>query len=59
MPHANEINWTLIKSSTSDSAATQKRFNKVINEQKELDQAIFGPSSHMATELLEKFCAIH
>ena len=24
MPHANEINWTLIKLSTSDSATTQK-----------------------------------
>ena len=32
MPHADKINWTLIKSSTSDSAATQKRFNKLIKQ---------------------------
>lgn len=32
LPNANKINWTLIASSTSDSASTQKRFNKLAEE---------------------------
>ena len=34
LPNANSINWTLVKSSTSDSASTQKRMNKLIEENK-------------------------
>ena len=32
LPNPNSINWTLVVSSTSDSAATQKRINKLIEE---------------------------
>ena len=32
LPHADKINWTLIQSSSSDSASTQKRFHKVVEE---------------------------
>ena len=42
IPNSNSINWTLISSSTSDSAATQKRFNKLIEQQKEADREKFG-----------------
>lgn len=33
LPNANSIKWTLVVSSTSDSAATQERVNKLIEEQ--------------------------
>ena len=32
MPNSDTINWTLLVSSTSDSASTQKQFNKLIEE---------------------------
>ena len=38
MPNANSINWTLLVSSTSDSASTQKRFNKLIQECRDIDE---------------------
>jgi hypothetical protein len=44
MPHANSINWTLVASSTADSAATQKRFNKLIEQKREEDEERFGPA---------------
>ena len=31
LPNADKINWTLLQSSTSDSASTQK-FNKLVKE---------------------------
>ena len=41
--HANpdSINWTLLVASTPDSAATQKRVNKLIEQQRE-DEIKFG-----------------
>ena len=30
LPNADKINWTLIRSSSSDSASTQKKFNKLV-----------------------------
>ncbi len=35
LPNADKINWTLIQSSSSDSASTQKRFNKLVEEKRE------------------------
>ena len=32
LPNANSINWTMLVSSTSDSASTQKKLNKLIEE---------------------------
>ena len=52
LPNADSINWSLIASSTSDSAATQKRFNKLM--EKGLDKSL------VKTQLLsENFCAMH
>ena len=33
LPNANSIKWTLVVSSTSDSAAARERVNKLIEEQ--------------------------
>ena len=59
IPNANKINWTLIASSSSDSASTQKRLNYLINERKSEDRKLFGPLCSEATELVENFCAMH
>ena len=42
LPNANHINWTLLASSTSDSASAKKQLNKLIEQQKEADHKVFG-----------------
>ena len=37
MPNANKISWTLIVSPSPDSASTQKKFNKLLEEQRRKD----------------------
>ena len=32
LPSADRMNWTLIRSSSSDSVSTQKRFNKLVKK---------------------------
>ena len=60
LPNSNCINWTLISSSTSDSAATQKKFNCLIEQQKEADTATYGTNApESAIEIIENFCAMH
>ena len=59
MPNADSINWTLIAASTSDSAASQKRFNKLIEECREKDSQKFGPATLETVELIESFCSMH
>jgi len=55
IPNADKINSTLIALSTSDSAATQKRLNHLIDERKDEDRRLFGPSCSKASELVEIF----
>ena len=45
LPNGQSINWTLVQSSTSDSAATQKHLNKIIQERRRTDEEQFGPPS--------------
>ena len=59
LPHANQINWTLLASSTSDSASAQKKLNKLIEQQKEADHKTFGSATHEAISIVENFCAMH
>ena len=59
LPNADKINWTLIASSTSDSASTQKRFNKLAEEKRAEDEVKFGKASPEAFELVENFCSMH
>jgi len=42
LPNANSINWTLVVSSSADSAATQKCMNKLIEELREADEEKFA-----------------
>ena len=59
LPDADKINWTLIVSSTSDSASTQKRFNKLLQDKREEDENQFGPACQNAAEIVENFCYMH
>ena len=59
MPNPDSINWTLLVASTSDSAATQKRVNKLIQECKEKDEVKFGPATLETIDLIENFCSMH
>ena len=61
LPNADKINWTLIRSSSSDSASTQKRFNKLVEERIEEDFARFGPAGDCPDpkKLVENFCCMH
>ncbi len=57
LPNADAINWSSVSSSTSDSAATQKRFNRLMEQCKKAD--IEQTSADDALEILENFCAMH
>ena len=62
LPNPDAINWTLIKSSTSDSASTQKCLNKLIAERRESDEERFGPAvctGETLLDLIETFCSMH
>ena len=58
LPNASSINWTLISSSTSDGAATQKKFNHLLALRQNEDKIKFG-SSQDGLQLVENFCAMH
>lgn len=59
LQNPNSINWTLIVSSTSDSASTQKRVNKLIEEHRLNDELKFGPATANTIGLIETFCSMH
>lgn len=59
LPSANRINWTLITSSTSDSAATQKCFNKLIEDRRDSDALQFGSATTETLDIIESFCSLH
>ena len=60
LPNSESINWTLISCSTSDSASSQKKFNKLVEKCKEEDEQKFGISSPESNlEIVENFCAMH
>ena len=50
LSNSDKINWTLIVSSSSDSASTQKRFNKLLEEETAKDADRFG---ELCPEVLE------
>lgn len=61
LPNADKINWTLMRSSTSDSASTQKKFNKLVEERIAEDLAQFGSASDCPDlqKFVENFCYMH
>ena len=59
LPCADSINWTLVVSSTSDSASIQKRLNKLIEEKRQIDEKKFGPATAKTIDLIETFCLMN
>lgn len=59
LPNANSINWTMLVSSTSDSASTQKKLNKLIEEHRTRDEKRFGAATLKTTQIIENFCSMH
>ncbi len=59
LPNADSINWTLFASSSSDSASTQKKVNRLIQDRKEADEEKYGPIKEGGVELVRNFCAMH
>ena len=59
LPNANKINWTLFNSSTSDCAAAQKCFNKLIEDRRDIDALQFGSATSETLEIIESFCSMH
>ena len=59
MPNASSINWTLVASSTADSTATQKKFNKLVEEKCSEDEQKFGPAKSEGFDLVTNFCTMH
>ena len=59
LPNADKINWTLFAASTSDSAATQKRFNRLIGDCREKDELKFGAATLETVEIVESLCSMH
>lgn len=59
LSNPERINWTLFSSSTSDSAASQKRFNRLLQQRRNDDEEKFGSAGTEATEFVENLCAMH
>lgn len=59
LPNADQINWTLFASSTSDCAATQKHLNKLIDDYREKDEQRFGAATLETVAIVESFCSMH
>ena len=62
LSNANSINWTLIKSATSDSASTQKKMNKLIKRRRQEDEDKYGNSIAISSDvidLIQNFCSMH
>ncbi len=59
LPNPDSINWTLITTSTSDSASTQKRLNALVEKCRREDEFKFGAPQIKAFDLIENFCLMH
>ena len=59
LPNADSVNWTLFSSSSSDSASTQKKLNRILQECKENDEEKYGPFESSGIDIIQNFCAMH
>lgn len=57
--NADIIKYTLIGSTPSDSASTQKQINKLLEVEREKDEERFCAVCPEAFEVLENFCCMH
>ena len=59
LPNADSINWTLFSSSSADSASTQKKLNRLLQERRDTDEEKYGPFENSGIEIIQNFCAMH
>uniref|UniRef100_A0A1X7V6J4 Uncharacterized protein n=1 Tax=Amphimedon queenslandica TaxID=400682 RepID=A0A1X7V6J4_AMPQE len=61
LPNADAINWSIIESSSSNSAATQKHFNDLLLKKKEFDSKKFDGTNPGGADFnfVENFSSIH
>ena len=59
LPNANAINWTLMVSSTSDGAATQTKFTRLLEGLRARDEGIYGPPDNLLKEVVANKCGMH
>ena len=59
LPGAEGIGWSLVQSSMSDQASTQKRFNKLVEERVQQERVQHGSSTQEGKHVLELFCGMH
>lgn len=57
--NADSINWTLFVSTSSDSAASQKKVNRLIEEHRISDESLYGSADVAAVDIIESFCSMH
>ena len=58
IPNYEMLNWTMLCASSSDSASTQKRLNKLIQERKE-DEKLYAIAGEESIDIIRNFCAMH
>lgn len=59
LPNPDSINWSSFVSSTSDSASTQKKVNKLVEECRQADSERFSLATQKTVELVENICSMH
>ena len=59
IPNANSINWTMFVATNSDSAASQKKMNRLIEDYQATDQAKYGTANAATFDIIESFCSMH
>lgn len=58
--NAQSINWSVVGALTSDSAATQKKFNRIAEQLRYEDAKEFGATSiQEGIGIISTFCAMH
>ena len=59
IPNANSINWIIFTATSSDSAASQRKFNRLIEDCRINDEAVFGSANSATVDIIESFCSMH
>uniref|UniRef100_A0A1X7T216 Uncharacterized protein n=1 Tax=Amphimedon queenslandica TaxID=400682 RepID=A0A1X7T216_AMPQE len=59
IPNANSINWTMFVATNSDSAASQKKMNRLIEDYQATDQAKYETAKAATFDIIESFCSMH
>ncbi len=59
LPNYDMFNCTMIQSSSSDSASTQKKLNYLLQQKKDQDQLIHCVAESESLDIVKIFCGMH